>query len=371
MFQKARETAYLESTSILVTLVKWRKPLLIIVLLATLASSIFSSSYFIKPKYKSTVIFFPTASTSISRAILDENVSEKQDLLAFGEEEQAEQMLQILNSDDIRTIIIEKYDLMKHYGIDKDSEFPRTQLIGEFEDNISFRQTEYLSIRIDVLDSDPKMAANIANDIASLVDSMKTKIQKSRAYDALKIIEQEYDLKLARINLMEDSLKGLREKGIMDYANQSIIWTEEYAKSFSMFNNETASLKVLEKYRGENDSTIINTKARIMGAEARMKMLQPKLDALAKYGGANMSLSGQLNQERTNLNTLKQQYDKLRVDVQQNLPHKFIVNNAEVAEKKSYPIRWLIVLISAFCSFIVALITILIIDRSKEISFRI
>ncbi len=371
MFQKARETAYLESTSIFVTLVKWRKPMLITVLAATLASCIFSSAYFIKPKYKSTVIFFPTASTSISRAILDNNSSDKQDLLAFGEEEQAEQMLQILNSDEIRDIIISKYDLMNHYGIDITSEYPRTQLINEFEDNISFRQTEYLSIRIDVLDTDPKIAAGIANDIAALVDSMKTKIQRERAVEALKIVEQEYQLKLATINVMEDSLKLLREKGIMDYNNQSIIWTEEYAKSFSTFNNETASLDVLVKYRSDNDSSIVNSKARIKGAEARMKMLQPKLDALAKYGGANMSLSSQLGMEQKDLNTLKLQYDKLRVDVQQNLPHKFIVNKAVEAEKKSYPIRWLIVIISVFCSFIIALITILIIERSKEISYRI
>ena len=371
MFQKARETAYLESTSIFVTLVKWRKPLLITVLAAALVSTIFSSSYFIRPKFKSTVIFFPTASTSISRAILDNNTSDKQDLLAFGEEEQAEQMLQILNSDEIRNIIIKKYDLMRHYGIDPNSEYPFTQLVSEFEDNISFRQTEYLSIRIDVLDTDPKVAANIANDIASLVDSMKTKIQRERAVDALTIVEKEYNLKLAQIKVLEDSLKWLREHGIMDYSNQSIIWTEEYAKSVSMLSNETAMLKVLEKYRPENDSSIVNTKARIQGAEARKKVLQPKLDALAKFGGANISLSSQMNIEREDLSRLKLQYDKLRVDVQQNLPHKFIVNKAVEAEKKSYPIRWLIVAVSVFCSFIVALITILIIERSKEISYRI
>jgi hypothetical protein len=371
MFQKARETAYLESTSIFVTLVKWRKPLIITVLAAALASMVFSGSYFIQPKYRSTVIFFPTASTSISRAILDNNVSDKQDLLAFGEEEQAEQMLQILNSDDIRNIIVEKYALMEHYGIDPKSQYPLTQLISEFESNINFRQTEYLSIRIDVLDSDPKMAASIANDIAALVDSMKTKIQRERASEALKIVEGEYKFKLAQINRMEDSLTGLREQGIMDYSNQSIIWTEEYAKSFSMFNNETAMLKVLEKYHDEGDSTIVNTRARIQGAAARMKMLQPKLDALAKFGGANMSLSGQLHMEHEILNKLKLQYDKLRVDVQQNLTHKFIVNKAVEAEKKSYPIRWLIVAVSVFCAFIIALITILIIERSKEISYRI
>ena len=371
MFQKARETAYLESTSIFVTVVKWRKPLLISILVAALASCIFSGSYFIKPKFKSTVIFFPTATNSISRAILDENVSDKQDLLAFGEEEQAEQMLQILNSDEIRNTIIKNYDLMNHYGIDPSSEYPLTQLINEFEDNINFRQTEYLSIRIDVMDTDPKIAASIANEIASLVDSMKTKIQRVRAEDALIIVGKEYQLKQDQIKVMEDSLKWIRSKGIMDYSSQAIIWTEEYAKSYSQFSNETAALKVLEKYHKEDDSLIVNTKARIEGADARMRMIQSKLNALANYGGADISLTEQLTSEREDLSKLKLQFDKLRVDVQQNLPHKFVVNKAVAAEKKSYPIRWLIVAVSVFCAFIIALIAILIMERSKEISYRI
>jgi hypothetical protein len=100
-------------------------------------------------------------------------------------------------------------------------------------------------------------------------------------------------------------------------------------------------------------------------------MMQPKLDALAKFGGADMSLTEQLTIEREDLSKLKLQCDKIRVDVLQNLSHKFIVNKAVEAEKKSYPIRWLIVAVSVFCAFIIALISILIIERSKEISYRI
>ena len=371
MFQKARETAYLESTSLFVTVLKWRKPLLIVVLLAAIGSYVFSGPYFIKPKYKSTVIFFPTSTNSISRALLSENVSDKQDLLAFGEEERAEQMLQILNSDDIRNFIIRKYKLMEHYGIDPGSTFPMTQLIGEYENNISFRQTEYLSIRIDVMDTDPKMAASMANEIASLVDSVKTRLQRERASEALVILGQEYNDKLALMNKKEDSLNWLRSKGIMDYSNQSVIWTEEYAKSFSTYNNEVASLSVLKKYKDENDSSVINTKARIEGALARMNHVKPKLDDIARYGGANISLNEQLNLDREELNKLKLQYDRLKVDAVQNLPHKFIINKAVEAERKSYPIRWLIVLVSVFCSFIIAMVSILAIERSKEISYRI
>ena len=47
------------------------------------------------------------------------------------------------------------------------------------------------------------------------------------------------------------------------------------------------------------------------------------------------------------------------MDAEQPLPHKFIVNNAFVAEKKSYPIRWLIVVVSVISSVLVALLVII------------
>src|SRR5436190_22489966 len=124
MFQKARDKTYLESTSLLFLLVRWNKSVIVMILITLVGSIVFSGPVFITPKFKSSVIFFPSSTNSISKAILDETTSEKQDILAYGEEEQAEQMLQILNSDDIRTEIIQKYDLMNHYGIDKDDSYP-------------------------------------------------------------------------------------------------------------------------------------------------------------------------------------------------------------------------------------------------------
>lgn len=177
MFQKARDTAYLESTSLLILIVRWKKPLIISLLIAGLLATFFSGPLFITPKYNSSVIFFPATTNSLSKAILEETGSDKQDILAFGEEEQAEQMLQILNSDEIREVIINKYNLFDHYHVNTSDNFPLTKLNDLFKDNISFSRTEFMSVRIDVMDEDPQLAANIANDISSLLDSMKTKIQ--------------------------------------------------------------------------------------------------------------------------------------------------------------------------------------------------
>jgi len=261
MFQKARESSYMESTSLLVLVARWHKPLLIITILAALGSYIFSGESFIKPKFKSSVILFPAATNSISKALMDENPSDKQDILAFGEEEKAEQILQILNSDEIREIIISKYHLMEHYGINPGQKYPMTALSGEFNDNISFQRTEFMSVKIDVMDTDPQMAADIANDISSLLDSIESKIQHQRAMQALEILEQSYNEKLALVKIKEDSLKGIRQHGVIDYHNQTLTWNEEFAKSYATYSNEVASLEVLEKYKTPNDTVIINTKA--------------------------------------------------------------------------------------------------------------
>lgn len=351
-------------------LLKWWKPLLIVVLIATVASIIFSAPYFIKPQYKSTVILFPTTTNSISKALLSDNLADKQDILEFGAEEQAEQLLQLLNSDEIRGKITAKYDLMKHYGIDSAKEkYPFTKLYKEYESNISFERTEFMSVKITVYDTDAKIAADIANDISSLLDSVKIKIQKERAVEGLRIIEREYREKIAQMQKMEDSLKGIRNKGIYNYESQSIILNEEYTKSSSIFNNETAKLSSLQQNNGA-DSSIVNTKARIKGAEATLKNLKAKLTVLADFGGANVSLTEQLSLEQNQLSLLKAKYEKAKVDVQQILPQKFVVNKATKAEKKTYPIRWLIVLLSALSALFLAILVLLGIENYQQFKGR-
>ena len=173
------------------------------------------------------------------------------------------------------------------------------------------------------------------------------------------------------MKLKEDSLMKLRELGVMDFKNQSIIWNEEYAKSYSSLNNESAMLPVLEKYKSANDTAIINTKARIKGAESKIKNLQSKLDLLALYGGASVSLNEELTLERVEVSKLKEQFDKLRVDANQNLTHKFVVNKAIKAEKKCYPVRWLILLVSVVGVFLLSLVIILAFERLKEVQYKI
>ena len=366
MEQEKSGNHYFQSPGLILFIIKWKLPLLIITLIAVVGAIVFSAPYFITPKFKSTVIFFPSSTNSISRALLGEGNQPSQDILAFGEEEQAEQMLQILFSDDIRDEIIARYNLMQHYNIDTTAAYPKTRLYKKFEDNISFERTEYMSVKIEVLDADAQTAANIANDIAALVDSTKTKMQRERAVVGLRIVENEYNEQLEMIRKIEADLDSARNKGVFDFKTQSAILNEEHSMAWEQFKNQAAALTVLEKYKQANDSSVVNTRARIKGAEAQIQYLDGKLRELAQYGGLNLRQMENLELEQKKLSELREKYNSARIDAEQALPHKFTVNRATPAEKKAYPVRWLIVLITSVTAFGISLIILLTLENLRH-----
>ncbi len=248
------------SGTIMQVILKYRKHLIVIGLISILASVIFSSPFFIKPLYKSTVILYPTASNSISKVLLSENRGNTKDILEFGEDEQTEQMLQVLNSNKIRDRIIVKYNLLEHYGIKKNSKYKMTNLYNQYEDNFTFRRTEYMAVKISVYDEDPQLAADMANDVGELVDSTINTMQKEIAKKAFRIVEKEYLSLKREVEVKEDSLTILRELGVHDYESQS-----------EMFNRQLA----IEMAQGNASG---------------VKRLEQKLEILAKYGGPYVSI---------------------------------------------------------------------------------
>jgi uncharacterized protein involved in exopolysaccharide biosynthesis len=96
-------------------LYKWRWPILSVVSIAVIGAVIFSGPAFISPKYKATVIVYASKTYSVSKSILGDTYHP--DILEFGEEEQAEKLIQIINSDQIRNTVIDSYDLANHYKI--------------------------------------------------------------------------------------------------------------------------------------------------------------------------------------------------------------------------------------------------------------
>jgi uncharacterized protein involved in exopolysaccharide biosynthesis len=272
--------------------------------------------------------------------LISQNSGIKEDILGIGEEEQAEQMLQILNSNLIRDRIIEKYDLVRHYNIGEGSRFKYTRLHKEYENNVKFRRTEYMAVKITVFDTDPQIAADIANDIAALLDSTKNIMQQERATKAFRIVETEYKNLEAEVENIVDSLEFLGRRGVNDYERQSEVLNMQLAIALSQ-NNQNA-----------------------------IRVLQQRLDTLGKYGGRFLSLKNALEFKTEQLTLLKTKYQEAKVDAEESLPQKFVVNSAYKAERKSYPIRWIILVVTVFIVFFTSVLVIVIVESYSRLPLK-
>lgn len=333
MLNREEDTAHINNNNLVQLILKWRKVLFIITFSSIIISLIVS--LFIKDKYKSSVILYPTTTSSISKSLIAENNGSSSDVLEFGDIEQAEQLIQILNSDEIKDKIVSKYNLVEHYGISPDDEFKNTKLSNCYQNNITFELTKYMAVKIQVLDYNPDTAALIANEISMLLDTVKNRMRRDIAMEALEIVQKEYDYQKEYVQKLEDSLTTLRHFGVIDYESQAERITEQMATAI------------------------------LQGKQSAVKALEDKLAILSKYGGAYVSIRDQLEYEKKQLTFIHARYKEAKVDAENNLQHKFIVNKAIPEEKPSYPIRWLIVFISALSVFVLTLFFLLLFNKTK------
>ena len=118
---------FFNSIELLQLVKKWKKHLIIVGVISLLGSIIFSSPYFIKPKYKSFALIYPS------------------NLIAYSTESPTEQMLQLAQSYDIRNKIIASFNLYKHFDLDTTKVKSYLSKIYQlYEENIIIKKTERL-----------------------------------------------------------------------------------------------------------------------------------------------------------------------------------------------------------------------------------
>jgi uncharacterized protein involved in exopolysaccharide biosynthesis len=316
MSKKVQAGMNFSSVDLLIFMWNKRWILVVVTFLAAVTSIIVSLQ--IQEKYRSNVVMFPTTGASVSKDLLSANYSGRQSVYGFGEEEQAEQLLQVLNSEQIRGRIIEKYNLMQHYEIDTSAKYPYTQLINTYKQNISFRRTELMSVEISVMDADPQMAADIANDISNLIDTVFNEMKRERAEAAFELVKAEFLEAEENVRMLQDSLELI--------------------------------------------GSLLSSSLRSMESPTTAQMTT----ALARYGGTFISLSKNVEHHTRRYTDLRQRYQEARVEVNQRLPYKFIVDRAYASEKKAHPKRSVIVMVSTASAFLFTLIILIIIDSLKE-----
>ncbi len=301
-------------------------------LVAAIVSSVVS--LLMEEKFQSSVVMFATTQSSIGQQFFEETNSG--DILSYGETEDAERLLQLLNSNLVRGKIIKSHNLAEHYDIDVNKSGGKTLLQKEYNSNVSASLTRYGSIQVAVMDKDPQLAKEIANHLVQLTDSLANKLRNERAQLAFALAQQSYEKAVKEIQTAEDKLGELHSQGIYNFEAQVEGLTIQYGTAIA--NNN------------------------LKGA----RTIQNDLDRISKLANEYNELANFLEPAYEQLAILKKRFDLLKVDAETHLPSSLVVDMAEAADKKSYPVRWLIVVVSVFSSLAFTLIALLVLDSIKS-----
>jgi capsule polysaccharide export protein KpsE/RkpR len=307
-------------SSLFSILISKKKSFIIIALISIVASTIFSSPIFISPKYKSEATLYPS------------------NLENYSSESSTEQLLQFFFGNDIRDSIIGKYDLGNHYDIDSASDGYQHNLKRYYNGNVTIKKTNFESVQIEVMDTDPIIARDITQELINQVNNKIRLLHQSKAKEIIVIRENEMNNKKELIDTLEAQIRSYSTKyGLLDYIQQSREVTAGYM------------------------DMLLNSKK---GKE--MQKAEDLYENLKREGRHFHDLHHQLNLAREDFNKILIGYENAIRDANKRLTYTNVIVFPEVADKKSYPVRWLIVLFSVLGALFFTFTLLLFYNRLKH-----
>jgi len=316
------------SNGIMDVLWKYRKQLIIIESIAIVASV--AVSLLMTPYFKATAVVFPTKTNSV-----DFNSNSRNSVVEFGDEADAERLLQILKSPEIRDSLTVRYDLYKHYGIDSSQAHAKYEFQKLYEGNVQFARTRYNSINIDVYDTKPEIATDMANDIVRLVDTVMNRMIRERAVGPMWAVQDEVGLIKREMGDYSDRMKVLSDSGVVSKDERGNMYAD-YLEALKAGRNDVAS------------------------------EIKRKIDATQEFASdydTYSNLTEFFSLRYSNILDVNDQATQYaNTDIQQTIRHSM----AEVPDKKAKPKRAIIVIFVTFSTFVFAAFLLLGIERLKE-----
>ena len=297
--------------SLVQLVLKWKWHIIIITVAAAICGAVFSSSAFITPLYKSEAVAYPA------------NIS------PYSDESETEQMLQIINSQSIMDSIVEKYDLWSDYGIDKNDKFAKTYMVNEYRGKIKISKTPYEAVSIAVSDKDPFVACNIAKDILNFYDKKVHELHNQKVGEVVAMYERQLRLKQHDIDSLKQRVVEIgTQHGITEYTGVS----REVTRSYLNGSAKAAELK-------EN---------------------------MELYGADILDLTTKIQAESNTYVSIKVDYEQELRFYNSNLTYSNIVTDPFPADKKSYPVRWVVVALCGLGAFLFSILLVFIIENRKK-----
>jgi len=309
---------FFDNNRIVKSIWKWKMHIVVVIIIAAVVSIFISSPLVIKPKYKSTARIYPVNITEAS------------------EESETEHLLENIQSTDLKFKIIDAFKLDEVYKIKRDDKLYKTYILYEFNQNVTFKKTEFETVEIKVLDIDPKRASAMVDSIIVFNNELIQKQRAQRYLELAQVAKRDLENKSREMDSVFNLINNIRkEYNLVDYFAQSEMATQGLMDAAALRGN--------------------------------IKPSQDMMNSLILKGGELRKWQERLLAYEVEADTFKVRYDLAISKATMKLSYSRIVQKPFPADKKSYPVRWLILFLSVIGAAFISVITVSLIDYIREI----
>lgn len=243
-------------------------------------------TFFIPKEYKSTGVVYPPSAPSAENSIDNPN---------FGYDVEADRLIQIFNSNEIRDSLTGKFKLYDYFEINRKDPGALDKLIREYRSNIHFERAPSMCVIVSAQTHDPVLSADMVNYLLEVTDKVRERLYKQN-------LKLSYDIALSDFKSQKHTADSMRN-----------ILTGELKE------NHLSGLLVL-------------------ASNAQISIDMDKL--AAKPGGESLSIGNDIITYRNMLERLKENETKLlrlKKILETPVPKLFVIDRAEPRYKKVSP----------------------------------
>jgi len=349
-------------------LYKWKKLLIINLLIITVLATVYS--FLIPEQFKATSVVMVSTTNQQNLgglgSLLSGDILSMGSQLLGGTNPSFDLVFGILGSRTSLSTVIKKFNLMEYYGVDDNN---MDKALKKFSGDVSFEPTENGLIEVSVINEDPKLSAEMANYFVQLADSMYIELNIEQARNNRVFIEKRYRKNISDLNAAEDSMYSFQKKyGIVAVPEQLEASVKAAAELEALYAQNEIAAEMYKQEYGEDSPMYRSAKIQVDILSKRIQELKDKsklsypsniLYPFSKLPDVAMNYFRAFREVEIQTKIMEfvlPMYEQALVEEQKSVPNLLVVDQAVPPQLKDSPKKAFIILAAFFLGLFIHLI---------------
>lgn len=277
----------------------------------------------------------------------------------LGTSSDASRFIAILKSNRMRIELNKKYDFTTRYDLENLEETLKT-----LDENLNVELGEENQIIVSFLDTEQDQVAQIANDIAYLLDSLNIAMYINQAHNNRQFIESQVQIALDSLKILENQIRDfMKQNGVLSLPEQVAAGITTAAEIQANIMSKEIELSIATQSLNPADPQIARLKLEIKTLKDKYAQffsgskgnnLFPNFSDIPDLEIQYLQLKRKAEYYKKVLEFLGPQYEQAKIEEAKEIPTIQVLDTAIRPEKKAKPKRSIITIIGFLFTSVIA-----------------